>query len=148
MLAPLLWYALGGLPAAATYRYANTADACWGYRSPRWRYAGRVAARADVVLNLVPARVTAALLLLGAAPGAWRGTAREAQRTPSPNAGWPMGALAVRLDRRLGKPGVYQLNAAAPAPRPGDVAAAMAVTRRVVALAVLLTAGLEHACRR
>ena len=64
VVAPLLWYVVAGLPGAALYRFANTADACWGYRSPRWRYAGTVAARADDALNLVPARLTA--LLLGA----------------------------------------------------------------------------------
>jgi adenosylcobinamide-phosphate synthase len=148
LVAPLLWYAVGGLPAAAAYRFANTADACWGYRSPRWRYAGQVAARADDALNLAPARATAAVLLIGAGPGAGRRTAAEAHRTPSPNAGWPMAALAVRLGRRLGKPGAYDLNAAAPAPRPEDVAVALGLARRVVALAVLLAAAVEYACRR
>ncbi|MGH3443486.1 MAG: CobD/CbiB family cobalamin biosynthesis protein, partial [Nitriliruptorales bacterium] len=47
VVAPLLWFAVGGLPAAALYRFANTADAVWGYRTPRWRHAGTVAARAD-----------------------------------------------------------------------------------------------------
>ena len=43
LVAPLFWYAVAGLPGAALYRFANTADACWGYRTPRWRYAGTVA---------------------------------------------------------------------------------------------------------
>lgn len=148
VVAPLFWYAVGGLPAAAAYRFANTADACWGYRTPRWQHAGWVAARADDVLNLVPARLTAALLLVGTGPGLWRASAVEARRTPSPNAGRPMAALAVRLDRRLGKPGVYQLNAHATEPVPADVPAALSLAKRVVVLASLLAAGAELACRR
>jgi len=86
VVAPLLWYAVGGLPAAAAYRFANTADACWGYRTTRWEYPGKVTARADDVLNVLPARSTAALLLL-AGPSAWRrlgsaAVARERRGTP------------------------------------------------------------------
>ena len=140
VVAPLLAYAAGGLPAAAAYRFLNTADASWGYLTPRWRYAGRVAARADDLVNLVPARVTAALLLLGAPPAAWRRTIAEAPRTPSPNAGWPMAALAALLNLRLAKPGVYVLNDGGAAPEPADTTAALRLARRTVLLAVLLTA--------
>lgn len=80
LVAPLFWYLVAGLPGAAVYRFANTADASWGYLSPRWRYAGRPAARVDDALNLVPARLTAALLL-GA--GDWSGLRTEARRPAS-----------------------------------------------------------------
>ena len=59
VIAPLLAYAAGGLPAAAAYRALNTADAMWGYRTPELLYRGRAAARADDVANLIPARLTA-----------------------------------------------------------------------------------------
>jgi adenosylcobinamide-phosphate synthase len=127
VVAPLLWYASGGLAAAAAYRFANTADACWGYRTPRWRHAGLVAARADDVLNLVPARLTA--LLLAGRPAHLRLLRREARRTPSPNAGWPMAAMAIRLGVRLDKPGVYTLNPAGRQPGPVDTAAALRLAR-------------------
>ena len=56
VVAPLFWFALLGLPGAALYRMANTADAMWGYpgmRSGRyWQWAGKWAARADDVLSL------------------------------------------------------------------------------------------------
>nr|WP_246304171.1 CobD/CbiB family cobalamin biosynthesis protein [Nocardioides thalensis] len=135
LVAPLAWYAVGGLPAAALYRFANTADACWGYRSPRWEHAGRVAARADDLLNLVPARLTAALLV---GPSRWRRLRREARRTSSPNAGWPMAALALRLDVRLTKRGHYALNADARDPRPGDVAAGLRAARRAATAAAVV----------
>jgi adenosylcobinamide-phosphate synthase len=127
VVAPLAWFAVGGLPAAALYRYVNTADAMWGYRTPRWQYAGRVAARSDDLLNLVPARVTA-LLIAGRAARISR-LRREARRTPSPNAGWPMAALGMRLGVRLEKAGSYVLNADGRAPVPSDTEAALRLVR-------------------
>jgi adenosylcobinamide-phosphate synthase len=143
VVAPLLWFVVGGLPAAALHRYANTADACWGYRTPRWRHAGRVAARADDALNLLPARATALLLARPdpRLPG-------EARRTSSPNAGWPMAALALRLDVRLAKPGHHALNPGGADPGPADVAAALRAARRTTVIAVALAALAEHLIRR
>ena len=110
VVAPLFWFALAGLPGAVLYRFANTADAMWGYRG-RWEWAGKWAARADDVLSWVPARITA--LLLCAAAWRWPGLdalRAQAACTPSPNGGWPMGALALLLGCRLGKPRAYLLN--------------------------------------
>jgi adenosylcobinamide-phosphate synthase len=140
VVAPLAWFAVGGLPAAALYRYANTADAMWGYRSPRWQHAGRVAARADDLLNLVPARLTA-LLIAGRAMRIGR-LPREARRTPSPNAGWPMAALGLRLGIRLDKPGSYVLNADGLAPMPIDMEVALRLARRRAAWTVAVAAAL------
>jgi adenosylcobinamide-phosphate synthase len=126
VIAPLLWFALFGLPGAAVYRFANTADAMWGYRG-RWEWAGKFAARADDLLNLIPARMTAiALLLLGPNrwPLLWR-LPREASRTTSPNSGWPMGALALTLNVRLRKPQLYALNAGGLSPSAADTSAAL-----------------------
>ena len=133
--APLLGWAVAGLPGAAAYRWVNTLDARWGYRTPWWQRRGRVAARADDVANLLPSRLTAMLLapeVAVARPGHLR---REAARTPSPNAGWPMAAMALALDVRLAKRGTYELNPAGRGPGGGDVrralrrgAAAMAAT--------------------
>lgn len=132
VVAPLFWFLVAGLPGAAGYRFVNTADAMWGYRSPRWEYAGKVAARADDLLNLVPARITGALYLLGGPSSLWRRLPRNAAETYSPNAGWPMSALALRLDIRLGKEGSYLLNAEGSAPARADTVAALRLSRRVV----------------
>ncbi len=123
VIAPLFWFAIFGLPGAAVYRFANTADAMWGYRG-RWEWAGKFAARADDLLNLLPARITALGLLL-AGPNRMallRRLPREAARTTSPNSGWPMGALALSLNVRLRKPRVYALNANGSAPSARDTA--------------------------
>ncbi len=141
VVAPLFWFAVAGLPGAALYRFANTADAMWGYLGERngrdWTWAGKWAARADDVLSWVPARITGALLgLLGAARGL-PALPSLARRTPSPNSGWPMAAMALALDVRLSKPGVYELHSAGRSPQAADTEQAVQLAGRVVqALAV------------
>ena len=145
LVAPLFWFALLGLPGAALFRFANTADAMWGYRGERggrdWTWVGKWAARVDDGLAWLPARITAALIaLLGGARGLPR-LATEAARTPSPNGGWPMAAMALALGVQLRKPGVYTLNAGARAPEPADVVRACAIASRSAMAATLLTCG-------
>lgn len=137
LVAPLLWWALAGLPGAVLYRIANTADAMWGYRG-RWRWAGKWAAHADDLLAWLPARLTALLLAPTLMLCQQPALVREARRTPSPNGGWPMAALALTLRVRLRKPGVYTLNAAAPAPDPGALPLATARAGRAAAVAFAL----------
>lgn len=159
VVAPVFWFVLFGLPGAAIYRFANTADAMWGYLGERngrdWTWAGKWAARADDVLSWVPARLTAMLLMLSFCVLFWRqpgvrktaratleSTRREAGQTPSPNSGWPMAAMALLLGIRLGKPGVYTLNSTGLPPQSHDVTRAAALANGAVlalaALAVLL----------
>jgi adenosylcobinamide-phosphate synthase len=114
IVAPLMFYATGGLPAAFAYRAANTLDAMIGYRG-EYEHLGKVAARLDDVLNLLPARFSSALLLGSGA--VWGGTLptglavtlRDHGNTASPNAGWPMSTMAGLLFTRLEKPGHYVL---------------------------------------
>lgn len=124
VVAPVFWFVLLGLPGAVVYRFANTADAMWGYRG-RWEWAGKFAARADDVLSWAPARITALLLVVAAPRMAWFALPLEARRTPSPNSGWPMAAMALALQVRLGKPGAYVLNAQGRAPQAADTVAAL-----------------------
>ena len=143
VVAPLFWFVLLGLPGAALYRFANTADAMWGYPGMRggryWQWAGKWAARADDVLSWLPARLTA-LLLWAAALGAvrWRDVRTQARVTPSPNGGWPMGAMALALGVRLSKPGVYVLNAAGRVVLAGDAERALRLAARAIAALVML----------
>jgi adenosylcobinamide-phosphate synthase len=95
VVAPLFWFAVAGLPGAALYRFANTADAMWGYRGERqgrdWTWAGKWAARADDVLSWVPARITAVLLAGLGAVGRWRQLPAQAalHRPPTAAGPWP-----------------------------------------------------------
>ena len=113
IVAPTFWLALCGLPGLVVYKIVNTADSMIGHLSPRYAAFGWAAARADDVLNVVPARLAAVLLLLTApllrAPlaAAARVTWRDGAKHRSPNAGWPESAMAGLLGLALGGPRHY-----------------------------------------
>ncbi|GAT09032.1 cobalamin biosynthesis protein [Mycolicibacterium novocastrense] len=112
-VAPLLWVALGGVPAVLVYRGANTLDAMIGHKSPRYRRFGWAAARFDDLLNHSAARATAVLVavcapVVGGSPvAALRAWRRDAGRHPSPNAGVVEAAFAGALGVRVGGPTQY-----------------------------------------
>lgn len=146
LVAPLLAFRLGGLPAAYAYRWVNTCDAMLGYRTPELEWFGKAAARADDLLNLLPARLSA-LLIAGAAPAAGADAAaalrvarRDAGLTASPNAGWPMAAMAGALGVRLTKRGAYALNDAGRDPDAADLRRARRLVAAAGALAGVLAA--------
>ncbi len=154
VVAPLFWFVLLGLPGAALYRFANTADAMWGYpghyQGRNWEWAGKWAARADDVLGWLPARITGVLLLLlvlgGRVTSVWTRLAqlrREAAQTPSPNSGWPMAAMALNLGVALRKPGGYTLNRAGRAPAPQDTDLALGyASKALLALVIFAQAAI------
>ena len=141
VVAPIFWFVLFGLPGAALYRFANTADAMWGYRGLRnevnWEWTGKWAARADDLLSWLPARMTALLLVLISGGIRLQKLTEEARKTPSPNSGWPMAAMAVGLNIRLQKPGVYVLNPSGRPPEPKDAVSAQKKASNVVVTACL-----------
>ena len=138
VVAPIFWFALFGLPGAAIYRFANTADAMWGYKGLRhgqnWEWAGKWAARADDVLSWLPARLTALLLAAVGGGLSLKALAAEARKTPSPNSGWPMAAMALALGVALRKPGVYTLNPAGRAPQVADTVLAQKYASKVLVM--------------
>jgi adenosylcobinamide-phosphate synthase len=111
---PLFYFLLFGVPGAVAYRMINTFDAMVGYRG-RYEHLGKVAARLDDVVNFIPARLTALILVFGAAcagADARRALAkalRDHAQTESPNAGWPMAAMAGALAIQLEKVGHYRI---------------------------------------
>lgn len=146
VVAPIFWFLLLGLPGAAVYRFANTADAMWGYRGTykgqHWEWAGKWAAWADDALSWLPARLTALLLALTAGGLPLQTLRLEARKTPSPNSGWAMAAMALALGVSLRKPGVYILNPEGRPPQGLDMVAAQKQAAKALAtlLALILIA--------
>lgn len=103
LFAPLFWFCLLGPAGAVLYRLANTLDAMWGYRTPRYLNFGRAAAKLDDALNVIPARLTALTYALvgqtGKAIHCWK---TQAAHWDSPNAGPVMAAGAGALNVCLG----------------------------------------------
>ncbi|MBS7807008.1 cobalamin biosynthesis protein CobD [Variovorax sp. PCZ-1] len=143
VVSPLLWFVIGGLPAAALYRFANTADAMWGYPGMHggrdWQWAGKWAARADDVLSWPGARLTALLVWCWHAKAfSWETLREQARQTPSPNSGWPMAAFALTLGVQLSKPGAYTLHPGGQVVQRRHLAAAISLARKVLFAGVLI----------
>ena len=114
VIAPLLFFVLFGLPGIVAYKLINTLDSMWGYRNATYRDFGYGAARLDDLLNIVPARFSALVLLCAGVvknrAGLWnaaRTVWRDASRHPSPNAGYPEAAMAGLSGQRFGGPREY-----------------------------------------
>lgn len=145
VVGPLVWWSLGGVPGLLGYRAVNTLDAMVGHHSPRYERFGWAAARLDDAMNLLPARLCAAIAalsapLLSGAPrraiDSWR---RDAAAHPSPNAGVVEAAFAGALDVRLGGSVDYPygpserpvLNATGRTPTTADIGRAVQLSRLV-----------------
>lgn len=152
VVAPLLWAALAGAPAACAYRAINTLDAMIGHKHDRYREFGWFAARLDDVASWPSARLTALLAialapLVGGDPrAAWRAAWIDGRAHPSPNAGRVEGAFAGALGVRLGGVNTYAHGVEhrpelgdGPAPGVEDIARALALAR-IVGLAALALA--------
>ncbi len=115
VVAPLLWLITFGLPGIVLYKVVNTADSLIGHKSDKYYHFGWFAAKLDDVLNLVPARLTALLIILSTfffkhtnSKKAFETCLKEANLHLSPNAGWPETAVAGALGIALGGPRYYE----------------------------------------
>ena len=107
VIAPAIWYLIGGLPLMLAYKMINTADSMVGYKSSRYYAFGWGAAITDDVANFLPARLTAYLIIIiaffhGTAQKAHAIVRADADSHASPNAGYPEAAMAGALEIRLG----------------------------------------------
>lgn len=108
VIAPLFYYALGGIPMMFAYKMVNTLDSMIGYKNEQFILFGRIAAKLDDILNYIPARLTSILMVTLAF--SWRGFIfifKYGNKHSSPNAGYPEAALAGILDCRFGGDNYY-----------------------------------------
>ena len=112
---PLFYYALFGLPGAFVYRVVNTADSMIGYKTDIFKNLGWFAATCDTILNYIPSRLTGLVMIISAAilQNNWKESykimIRDGKKTESPNAGYPMAALAGALGTKFEKVNHYKL---------------------------------------
>jgi adenosylcobinamide-phosphate synthase len=142
LVAPLFYCLLFGVPGAIGYRAVNTLDSMIGYHG-RYEYLGKFAARLDDILNYIPARLAALVLLLAAAfhkkaGKAWQTARREHTRTESPNAGWTIAAVAGALGVRLEKVGHYIFQEGGAPPAAATIEGAVKLFSVAAAIWVLL----------
>lgn len=113
IVAPLFYLFLGGVPLAMAYKAISTLDSMIGYRTDRYFYFGKFAARLDDAVNFVPARLTACFMIIAALAArlhparALRTVWRDHAKHISPNAGYPEAALAGAFGVQLGGPSIY-----------------------------------------
>ncbi|MFS0575921.1 adenosylcobinamide-phosphate synthase CbiB [Sporosarcina sp. 179-K 3D1 HS] len=112
---PLFWAFLLGAPGLWLYKAVNTLDSMVGYKDDRFAQFGKFSAKADDLLNYIPARITGLLILFhtaneGKLPFGQRvvGFGRDSRRHPSPNSGFPEAATAWQLGIRLGGKSTYR----------------------------------------
>ncbi|HAA34395.1 MAG TPA: cobalamin biosynthesis protein CobD [Firmicutes bacterium] len=150
VVAPLFYAALGGPALAVFYKAASTLDSMLGYKTSRYYYFGWAAARLDDLLNYIPARLTAFIVILaGRLSGhdwkqGWRTLLKDKNKHESPNSAWPEAAAAGVLGIRLGGVDFHQgqkknrpiLNEMGRAPRCEDLPAATALFKKAALLAL------------
>lgn len=108
VVAPIFYYAIGGVPLMMCYKMINTLDSMIGYKSERYKNFGLFAAKIDDAANYIPARITAILMVIVSL--SYRGLVfirKFARMHASPNAGYPEAALAGILDLQFGGPNYY-----------------------------------------
>ena len=142
ILSPIFYYVLFsplglGLEAALAFKAVSTMDSMVGYKTKGLKDLGFAGARADDLLNFIPARLS--IFSIGLARPLRAGAALRAAwrfhgRTPSPNSGWPMAACAGALGLKLEKPGGYVLLDEGEEPRTSDVPRAIGLIQRAIFL--------------
>ena len=143
-LSPIIVYALLGVTGATAFRAVNTLDGMVGFRDPEHINIGWFSANLDTVINYIPARLTAILIVVAAAltgedaKTAWAIAKRDHAKTPSRNHGWPMAAMAGALRVQLEKPGQYILGEPTEPLSPDKILHAIRIRNACIVLCVLL----------
>jgi adenosylcobinamide-phosphate synthase len=145
LLSPLFFFLLFqpaglGLEAALAFKAISTMDSMLGYKTAELQELGFFPARLDDLANYLPARLSIFIMAL-ARPSRAReivaAALRDHSRTPSPNSGWPMSAMAGALGLRLEKSGYYILYDKGREPEPSDVKGAVSFMATAIALTLV-----------
>ena len=113
IISPTFYFGLLGLTGAIIFRCANLMDAMWGYLNERYGDLGRFVAKFDDFLGYLTSRISPVFVVIGAkmmrmrSEGVIDSAKREHGKTPSPNSGWPMTAVASALGISMEKKDVY-----------------------------------------
>jgi adenosylcobinamide-phosphate synthase len=142
ILSPIFYYLLFtpfglGLEAALAFKAISTMDSMIGYKTKGLKEIGFAGAKLDDLVNFLPARLSIIFIALARPSGAgasMRAALRDHGRTPSPNSGWPMAALAGALHICLEKPGYYVLMEEGMVPETSDVPHALHLMQTAIAL--------------
>ena len=111
--APMLYMGLGGAVLGFFYKAANTMDSMIGYTNEKYLQIGRFAAKLDDVLNFIPSRLTALLMIFSAGimrmdiKNAWKIWRRDRRKHASPNSAQTEAVCAGALDLRLAGDAYY-----------------------------------------
>jgi adenosylcobinamide-phosphate synthase len=143
-LSPIISYAFFGVSGAVAFRAVNTLDGMVGFKDSEHLHTGWFSANLDTVINYIPARFTAALIVLASAiigedyKNAWAIARRDHAKTPSRNHGWPMAAMAGALRVQLEKPGQYILGEQTEPLTPNKILHALKIRNAAIILCVLI----------
>lgn len=112
-IAPLFYLAIGGAVLGIFYKTVNTMDSMVGYKTEEYLYFGRAAAKLDDVLNYIPARISAGLMLAATflcrlqCKNAWKIFRRDRYNHSSPNSAQTESVMAGALGIRMGGDAFY-----------------------------------------
>lgn len=143
-LASIFYYAFLGVPGALAVRAVNTLDSVIGFKDQEHINLGWFSATLDTLINYVPSRFSAVLIVLASAilgedwRGAWKIAGRDQAKISSINHGWPIAAMAGALRVQLEKPGYYVVGDAVEVPSSQHIKRALRIRNVSIVLCVLL----------
>jgi len=143
-LSPMLAYSFLGVSGAVAFRALNTLDGTVGFKDPENINIGWFSAKLDTIVNFVPARTIAGLIIIASFilgedyKNAWAIAKRDNKNTPSLNHGWPMAVMAGALRVRLEKPGKYVLGDPSEPLDSDKILRALRIRNLVILMSVLI----------
>lgn len=151
LIGPLFFAALGGPVLAVFYKGVSTLDSMIGYRTENYKELGYFAAKTDDILNYIPARLTALIIILagilqGSGKEGWKALMQDYNKHASPNSAWPEAAAAGVLGLRFGGADTFNgaaverpvINAAGDLPLRKDIQRGLLLFRRVSILSAIV----------